>query len=148
MLWIDSIWDETHFCTCLSGWLSMKIVHAVIRCDIIKVYMTAEDGKRCKVLTMSRGQNIPAALGEMRVKPFEHVKIEVKGGEITVLGWVQDGLTKRPSTGFFPHNCPFAGEEEWNRKPIKQKEEEEPSSAGLTKLKVEDSDENFKMKIV
>lgn len=124
MFWIDTIWDESHFCTCNNGWLTFKFIHANVRCDILKVYITAEDGKRCIALTLARGQQIPPHLDEFRITFREHVKIEVKGGEVTIVGWLKDGTEKRISGNFFPRECPFAGEEEWNRKPIKIQEQD------------------------
>lgn len=109
MFWIDTIKDSHKFCTCQEAWSNLKILNATVSTStsLLEVYATPEDGNMCLLLRLRNGESVPTSLNEMNFKPHQHIKIEIYGGEVTIIGQVYDGAEKHRNRDAFPFNCPF-----------------------------------------
>lgn len=112
MFWVDSLGEDHCYCICQSAWQTMEIVYANIHKNFIEIYITPEDGNRCCVYKHRKTLN-PPTIKEFRFDGWEHAKIEVIGGEITMMGTSDDEKPRYKSSIHFTGGCPFGNEEDW-----------------------------------
>lgn len=114
MFWATTVRDDDSYCTCYAGWKTMRISHVNIENTQLEIYMTPSGGERCLVYRATPEQ-IPILTYYHNFNSWQHVKIEVTGGEVTFTGSTNGVDNKfRPSERFPPH-CVFGGEENWGR---------------------------------
>jgi hypothetical protein len=115
MFWVDTLRDEHRYCICQGAFTAFQIVHAKVDKNNLMVFMTAEDGNRCLIYQLKKGWCVPA-IKEFNFSHWEHVKIEVVGGEITMAGTSDDDAEHRfRASTHFKSDCPFGSEEDWVR---------------------------------
>ena len=112
MFWAETLTEDHRYCTCQGAWISMRIINAQVDKKVLEVYMIPEDGTRNLVLSLRKGRNMPY-FEELRFAAWDHVKIEVFDGEITMVGLSEDGIHRYRASNRFTPNCPFGGEEDW-----------------------------------
>lgn len=86
MFWSDTLNDITQYCSCHGRWTAFQIVSGHVNRNVLEVFMTPEFGKRCLVYRLKRGCDDSPCETIFNTTPWEHVKIEVVGGEITLVG--------------------------------------------------------------
>lgn len=92
----------------------MKFSHVSINEPVLAIYMTPEDGKKNLIYSIPRGSSsrILAQL-QHEFNGWQHVRIEVVGGEVTMMGTADAQKRKHVAQNRCIHQCPFAGEEDW-----------------------------------
>lgn len=127
MFWAETIYDKSEFCVCGGVWKKLKIISVVVSSDILKVYCTPVNGNMSMIFSLRKGENFLSHINfDLNFSQFQHVKFEVIGGEIVILGECYDGTSAYRIMNSFPSNCPFATEEYWGpvEKIIKSREED------------------------
>lgn len=105
MFWCETLKDDNKYCICNASWKTMKIIHDNAIKNFVEVYMTAEDGSKCLVHRTKRG-SAPTS-HELSFSPWQHVKIEVLGGTVTVVGTCEIDARKHIASNNFIIGCPF-----------------------------------------
>lgn len=116
MFWIEEIAHGQKFCVCGRQWKSLKIVYFKTFWDTLEVFLTPETGKKTTFLRLRNGEVISSSMiREISKLEWQHMKIEVWGGDIVIMGETTISATGKPpvSAGQFLPDCPFAEEEDW-----------------------------------
>lgn len=114
MFWAETITENHKYCVCQAAWNFMKIANINAYKNLLEIYITPEDGNRCCVYKQKKGSYVQQ-LFEFKFHSWEHVKIEVIGGEITLYGYSDEEGTRHKATNHFTSGCPFGDETDWSR---------------------------------
>lgn len=114
MFWSDTLKEDQCYCTCFASWINMKFSYISIHEPALAIYMTPEDGKKSLIYSIPRGSSgrVLAQL-QHEFNGWQHVRIEVVGGEVTMMGTADDQKRKHVAQNRCIYQCPFAGEEDW-----------------------------------
>lgn len=98
------------YCICQDAWRYFKIVDMDVERYRLNIKMQRYGGARRVLLEISRSCDMPKYLNETNFEfsANEHVKIEVKGGKITLIGVSHAGSTPTKIDNSFLYNCPFS----------------------------------------
>lgn len=116
MFWTETLKEGQCYCTCFASWKSIRFSYLQIDEPTLKIYMTPDDGRRCLVYNIIRGSyNSILSKLQHQFNSWQHVRIEVIGGEITLIGTVDDDDQKQKYAAGdrYIQQCPFGTEEEW-----------------------------------
>lgn len=112
MFWVDTLSEDYKYCTCQSAWKSMSVVYANVYKNLLEIYIAPEDGTRCCVFKQKKSGSLSPRYLEFNFDKWEHVKIEVVGGEITLLGVSDDEGERHKACIRFTSGCSFGNEED------------------------------------
>lgn len=103
MFVIQQIKSSQEYCICEDVWKSFKIVDISLINSTIKIDITTCGGLKKNLIDIQHYRNVPHFLRviDFEFEAREHVKIQVRGGYITLLGHSYNGATKNNSI------CPF-----------------------------------------
>lgn len=109
MFTIQQVNSKKTYCICQDVWKHFKIVDIYSTFSSIEIYMTCHGGLKKKLLDIQQFHHIPIflTLTKLEIEPREHVKIDVIGGNITLLGQSYAGAEEMNSRMKFSLNCPF-----------------------------------------
>lgn len=132
MFWVDNIKHGHKYCVCGLMWKTIKIVNYKIFHDFLEIYLTPSGGEKVCILKIRNGESNTNALNHMMISlsVWQHIKIEVYGGDISIMGKTNFGETPINIPDHFATNCPFELEEDWEwvSKAIKNVVEEKRNS--------------------
>jgi len=113
MFWADNILHGYKYCICGRKWSSFKIIDWKIFHEFLEIYLTPEGGEKTSVLKIRNGELISKKF-EISNLDWQHLKIEVYGGDISIIGKIRDASNKRRQMpNHFNIDCPFAEEDDW-----------------------------------
>lgn len=125
MFWCETIRPGQKYCTCSVGWKTFRIINVDVQGPIFNLSLTPQYGKNEVLLIyLTSQEDVQNYLArrlnfDLKFQPYDHVKIDVRLGLITVVGEVVNSpQLKRGVTlshNFYPINCPF-GVKEWDDK--------------------------------
>ena len=110
MFWIQNVLSGDHYCVCKGSWKYFSISRIDVTEEVIRVFITPEDGVRILLFKMSRGDVKPDYLMR-KIFSFglhQHLKIEVEGGMICLVGTSYEGEKRMNYTFNYPIGCPFS----------------------------------------
>lgn len=109
MFWIQTIKSGDKYCICHTSWNSFRIVSVDVIDITLSIYLTAEDGRKSILLTMRRGELLPPFVTSISYQfdVNEHLKIEVVGGSIILVGNAYNGIRRINYTKRFHEQCVF-----------------------------------------
>lgn len=115
MFWAEEIRHGNRYCVCKRKWRFIKIKHIKIFHDNLEIFVTPEGGERVLLLKLRNGESLSNYLVNIiEDLNWQHVKIEVYGGEITIGGSIMHTTDKIYfKKDKLPNECPFAEEEDW-----------------------------------
>lgn len=124
MFWCEKLEaNNNYYCTCQTAWLKWQIVHEYISTNVLEVYMTPENGMKCLIYRSKRGvEHIRQT--EFTFSGWQHVKVEVIGGNITIAGSCDADMKKNNESPNKINMCPFINVEkdaEWLQKLVADK---------------------------
>lgn len=111
--WVETIKHGYKYCICEHKWKNIKVVNYKIFHDFLEIYLTPERGERVVLYKIRNGESF--LLNNMTIGPFDwqHIKIEVYGGDISICGVVRSSNPKK-IPNHFATNCPFADpDDDW-----------------------------------
>lgn len=98
------------YCVCQDSWESFKILDMNIERARIHIRFQSFGGTRTQLLDMSRSCDIPEYLYNTNFKfaANEHIRIEVFGGKILLIGTSHVGSSPTTIINDFQLKCPFS----------------------------------------
>lgn len=108
MFWCQRVQEGDKYCTCHVQWKNLKIINAIVLDKTLDVILTPEDGVRTTIVSLGRGQQLPSNLPVFEFSYEQHVRIEVMGGSITLIGSIFEGCYKSIDTKAYISSCIFS----------------------------------------
>lgn len=108
MYWGQFLKTGDKYCTCHVQWKTFQIINAIVLDIIMQVFLTAEGGARTQIFSLNRGQQMPTNIPIFQFSHNQHIKIEVIGGMISLVGTVYEGGFKDINVYSYKPSCVYS----------------------------------------
>lgn len=108
MYWGQFLKTGDKYCTCHAQWKTFQIINAVVLDIIMQVFLTAEGGTRTQIFSLNRGQEMSTNIPIFHFSHNQHIKIEVIGGMISLVGTVYEGGFKDINVHSYKPSCVYS----------------------------------------